>query len=177
MRLSWERCAVGTPHPGYPSSCATVILDRGQAQPVPSPAPSRVGVGYIVGAPPRGCSRDAASTQEGRSPACQCLPCQGQEHLCGPRRVMRQGGGCQHHGNGMAQPQCQQPRYLPTPTVSQGCLFFPGPHALPRSPQLLPRLLSGDFNPAASTVCNGMDACAHPGTRCVPGAGGRICPC
>lgn len=40
---------------------------------------------------------------------------------------MGQGGGCRHHGNRVAKAQHQQPRCLPTPTVSQCCLFFPGP--------------------------------------------------
>lgn len=95
------------------------------------------------GGSPRGCSGDAASTQEGRSPACQRPPCQGQEHLCGPGKVMGQRGGCRHHANGVVQPRSLQPCYLPPPMVSQGCLLFPGPQALPRSPQLLPQLLGG----------------------------------
>lgn len=81
------------------------------------------------GKSPQGCSGDPGGTQDWRSHVCPHHPCQGPEHPRDPRQEMGQGGGCRHHGNGVAQPQRWQPRCLPTPTVSQRCLFFPGPHA------------------------------------------------
>lgn len=139
---------MGTVRCRYPSSWVPLLVCHSDSRWRTSSAcalasAQRGGCGVHRGGSPRGCSGVAASTQEGRSPACQRPPCQGQEHLCGPGKVMGQGGGCQHHANGVVQPRRLQPCYLPTPRVSQGCLLFPGPQALPRSPQLLPQLLGG----------------------------------
>lgn len=126
------------------------------------------------GKSPQGCSGDPGGTQDWRSHVCPHPPCQGPEHPRAPGQEMGQGGGCRHHGNGVAQPQRWQPRCLPTPTVSQRCLFFPSPHATePAAPS---PVTLWDFNPAAPTGHSRMGARTQPGTRCVSGAGGRICP-
>lgn len=123
---------------------------------------------------PQGCSKDAGSAQGWRSPACPYPPCQGPVHPQGPRWAMGQGGGCRHRGNGVAEPQRQQPCRLPTPTVSQRCLFFPGPRATePAAPS---PVTLGDFNPAAPTGYSRMGVCTHLAPGACRGAGGRIHP-
>lgn len=52
----------------------------------------------------------------------------------------------------MAQPRHRQQYCLPTPTVSQRCLFFPGPRTLHGASSSFPSYL-GDFKPAALTGC------------------------
>lgn len=108
---------------------------------------------------------DAGGTQGQRSPVYPHLSCKVQSPPRGPCLGDGQAGGLRHCGNSVAQPQRRQPHCLPTPTVSQRCLFFPGPRTLHGASSSFPSYL-GDFNPAAPTGCK--KGCLHQ--RC---AGGR----
>lgn len=153
-RLSWERCAVGTPHPGHPSLHATVILNGGSVQLVPFPGPGREGTGSSN---PE-MHGDAGSSQGQRSCVHPHLSCKVQSSPVAPDWVTGQAGGLRHCGNSVAQPQRRQQHCLPTPTVSQRCLFFPGPRTLHGASSSFPSYL-GDFNPAALTGCK--NGCLH----------------
>lgn len=86
------------------------------------------------------------------------LPCKVQSPPVAPGGVTGQAGGLRHCRNSVAQPQRRQPRCLPTPTVSQRCLFFPGPRTLHGASSSFPSYL-GDLNPAALTGCK--NGCLH----------------
>lgn len=101
---------------------------------------------------------DAGGIQGQRSPVYPHLSCKVQSPPAAPGWVMGQAGGLRHCGNSVAQPQRRQPHCLPTPTVSQRCLFFPSPRTLHGASSSFPSYL-GDFNPAAPTGCK--KGCLH----------------
>lgn len=119
-RLSWERCVVGTPHSGYPSLPAMVIPDGRRTQGLAG------WVWRVWGTSECPIPPEMLVILRGGGLLCAQVPPSGsQSILLATMWVMGREVGTGTEGTAVAQSQRPQPCCLPTPTVSQRCLFFP----------------------------------------------------